>query len=80
MYNRVVDTYAHTLEFVPNCYKTQKICDNPANIFWSARRLQDVLKICLGGLQHVFSITIFRLPRHLEDVSQSPLEDILKTS
>ena len=50
MYNRVVDNYVHTLEFVPNCYKTQKICDNPANIFWSARRLQDVLKICLGDV------------------------------
>ena len=37
----------------------------PANICWSWRRLQ-----------HVFSVTILRLPRRLEDI----LQDVLKTS
>ena len=51
-----------------------KIGSNPANICWSWRRLQ-----------HVFSITIFCLPRCLEDVLQMRpswrcLEDVLKTS
>ena len=31
-------------------------------------------------LQHVTSVTIFRLPRRLEDVFQIRLEDVLKTS
>ena len=30
-------------------------------------------------LQHVFSVTILRLPRRLEDVLQRCLEDVLKT-
>ena len=38
---------------------------SPANICWSWRRLQ-----------HVFSVTILRLPRRLEDI----LQDVLKTS
>ena len=38
---------------------------SPANICWSWRRLQNV-----------FSVTILRLPRHLENISQ----DVLKTS
>ena len=41
---------------------------NPANICWSRRRLQ-----------HVFSVTILRLPGRLEDVLQRRLEDVLKT-
>ena len=41
----------------------------PANICWSWRRLQ-----------HVFSATILRLPRRLEDVLQRRFEDVLKTS
>ena len=40
----------------------------PANICWSSRRLQDV-----------FSITIFRLPRRLEDISQEVLRTSWKT-
>ena len=32
------------------------------------------------GLQHVFSVTILRLPRRLEDVLRRCLEDVLKTS
>ena len=38
-----------------------------ANIFWSWRHLQNV-----------FSVTIFRLPRRLEDVLQIRLEDVLE--
>ena len=48
---------------------------DPANICWSWRRLQ-----------HVFSVTILRLPRRLEDVLEDEkllrwrrLEDVLKT-
>ena len=47
--------------------------NNPANICWSSRRLQDM---SWRRLQYVFSVTIFRLPRRLEDISQ----DALKTS
>ena len=47
---------------------------NPANICWSSRRLErHVLKTCV---EHVFSVTIFHLPRRLEDVLQRLLEDI----
>ena len=27
MCNKAVDNYPHTLEFVPDCYITQKMCD-----------------------------------------------------
>ena len=27
MCNKAVGNYPHTLEFVPECYKTQKMCD-----------------------------------------------------
>ena len=27
MCNKAVDNYSHALEFVPECYKTQKMCD-----------------------------------------------------
>ena len=27
MCNKAVDNYPHKLEFVPKCYKTQKMCD-----------------------------------------------------
>ena len=30
-------------------------------------------------LQHVFSVTILRLPRHLEDVLKTNCKDVLKT-
>ena len=55
-----------------------------ANICWSWRRLQD-----MSGrhLQKVFSVTIFRLPRRLQDVLETSwktknryAEDVLKTS
>ena len=39
----------------------------------SSRRLQDM---SWRRLQHVFSVTFFRLPRHLEDI----LQNVLKTS
>ena len=32
------------------------------------------------GLQHVFSVTILRLPRRFEDVLKTSCEDVLKTS
>ena len=47
----------------------------PANICWSWRRLQDMFSELL---QNAFSITIFRLPRRLEDVLQRRLEDVLQ--
>ena len=28
MCNKAVDNYPHALEFVPECYKTQKMCHN----------------------------------------------------
>ena len=43
----------------------------------SWRRLEDM---SWRRLQNVFSVTIFRLPRHLEDILQIRLEDFLKTS
>ena len=45
----------------------------PANICWSSRRLQDMPR---RRLQHVFSATIFCLPRRLEDVLRTCLEDM----
>ena len=41
----------------------------------SSRRFQDM---SWRRLQHVFSVTILRLPRHLEDILQRRLEDILQ--
>ena len=32
MWNKVIDNYPHALEFVPECYKTQKVCDKAVNI------------------------------------------------
>ena len=56
---------------------------NTANICWSSRCLQDM---SWRRLQHVFSVTILRLPRRLEDVLEDEkllrwrrLEDVLKT-
>ena len=43
----------------------------------SWRRLQDMFWRCL---QYVLSVTIFRLPKRLEDVLQKRLEEVLKTS
>ena len=33
MCNQAVDNYAHTLEFVPEHYKTQEICDKVVNTY-----------------------------------------------
>ena len=41
---------------------------NPVNICWSWRRLQ-----------HVFSVTILRLPRRLEDILKTPCKTSWKT-
>ena len=44
----------------------------PASICWSSRRLQEDMSRRL--LQHVFSLTIFRLPRRLQDILQGVLK------
>ena len=31
MCNKAPDNYVHALESVPDCYKTQKMCDEAAN-------------------------------------------------
>ena len=31
MCNKAVDNYSHALEFIPECYKTQKTCDEVEN-------------------------------------------------
>ena len=31
MFNKAVDNYPHALEFVPDCYLTQKMCDKVVN-------------------------------------------------
>ena len=33
MCNKAVDNYPHALEFVPECYTTQKICDKAFNTY-----------------------------------------------
>ena len=33
MCNKVVDNYPHALEFVPKCYKTQKMCDKAVSTY-----------------------------------------------
>ena len=33
MCNEVVDNYANALEFVPECNKTQKMCDKAVNTY-----------------------------------------------
>ena len=53
--------------------RVRPISSRPANICWSSRRLQDM---SWRRLQHVFSITILRLPRRLEDMPWRCLEDI----
>ena len=47
----------------------------PANTGWPSKRLQD---ISWRRLQHVFSVTIFRLPRRLANTSWRRLEDVLE--
>ena len=38
--NKADDNYSHALEFVPECYKTQKMCGKAVNIYPS------MIKIC----------------------------------
>ena len=33
MCNKAVDNHPHVLEFVPECYMTQKMCDKAANTY-----------------------------------------------
>ena len=63
--------------FLPTWPKSSAISNLPANICWSSRRLQDMSWRCL---QHVFSVTIFRLPRYLGDVLKTFCKYVLKTS
>ena len=37
--NKAVDTYAHALQFVPNCFKTQNICNKAVDTHASAMQL-----------------------------------------
>ena len=51
----------------------------------SSRHLQDMSSRCLQDmssrrLQDVFSVTIFRLPKRLEDVFKTSLQDVFKMS
>ena len=64
------------LNYLPFCFLPFCLSMIPANICWSWRRLQ-----------HVFSVTILRLPRRLEDVLKTSwktkncyAEDVLKMS
>ena len=59
------------LIYLPNI-KLRRSIMNRCSIKTSWRRLQHV--------QHIYSVTILRLPGRLEDVLQRPLEDVLKTS
>ena len=33
MFNKAIDNYPHALEFVPECYKTQQVCDKALNTY-----------------------------------------------
>ena len=33
MYNKAVDNYPNALDFVPACYKTQKMCDKAVDTY-----------------------------------------------
>ena len=33
MCNKAVDSYAHSLGSIPNCYKAQKMCDKTASTY-----------------------------------------------
>ena len=35
MCDEAIDDYSPTIQFVPECYKTQKMCDKAINIFFS---------------------------------------------
>ena len=34
MYNKAVENYPHALEFFPECYETQKMCDKVVNRYF----------------------------------------------
>ena len=82
-FNAIVTAYCkHSLSFllvgftVAFCFLCNQKSLYPANICWSSRRLQ-----------HVFSVTILRLPRCLEDVfktspktSSRRLQDVSETN
>ena len=36
MCNKVIENYLHALEFVPECYKTQKNCNKAVNTYPSS--------------------------------------------
>ena len=63
MYNKAVDNYPHALEFVPECYKTQKCVRKllilillQLNIFWNAIRLK---KCVIKQFIDVFYLSLF---------------------
>ena len=39
MYDEVVDNYSHALKFVPDCYKTKKMCDKSVTDYPSEMQL-----------------------------------------
>ena len=73
---QVVLTHSNTTLSQEKISQTLKIPYRPATICWSSRRLKDVFKTCLA----IFSVTIFRLPRRLEDVLKTSCKYVLKTS
>ena len=40
--NKAIDNYTHALEFVPKCYKTQKMCDKAVNRFLDQYKTQEM--------------------------------------
>ena len=60
VYDKVVNTHSSTIEFVPECYKTQKLCDKAFNkcflaffIFWiNIKRKKFVTELFLMILFH----------------------------
>ena len=44
MYKKVLDNYSHALQFVPDCYKTQNMCNRAVYIYPSA--IQCIPKCC----------------------------------
>ena len=56
MCNKAVDNYLHTLEFVPKCYKTQKLCDKAVSsynsrisIFRNCYKFQEMYDEAVNG-------------------------------
>ena len=72
MSNRAVDNYAQRLEFVPDCYKTQKMYNKPIDIYDSAIQLTNIrLKKCaiklliLVFLHLILSLINIRLKKYV---------------